>query len=102
MKDLQRFYMGLASALERRWTSHKDKCTAAILLRNAAMATPHCHFCGCGEEGDLHASRYNPKARICRLCAAEIAKAFEDQSTQSFRDLSTTSAVEQHATHEFG
>lgn len=73
MKDLQRFYLHLASALERAWTSQEDKRHAAILLRNAAIETPHCHFCGCGPIVTLYESRYNPKARICKLCAVEIA-----------------------------
>jgi hypothetical protein len=82
MKDLQQFYMRLASALERRWTSRTDKHHAAILLRNAAIDTPHCHFCGCGETAELYTSRYNPKARICRYCVREIAKEFGDQGQQ--------------------
>lgn len=77
MKDLTRVYMALASALERRWTSRQDKRNAAILMRNAAIETPHCHFCGCSaDEVELYDSRYNPKARICRWCAAEIAMHF--------------------------
>jgi hypothetical protein len=77
MKDLQRFYMQLASALERIWTSTEDKRHAAILLRNAAIETPHCHFCGCDSKCELYESRYNPKARICKLCAADIAAEFK-------------------------
>jgi hypothetical protein len=77
MKDLQRFYMQLASALERTWTPLEDKRHAAILLRNAAIETPHCHFCGNDSKSDLYESRYNPKARICKLCAAEIAEEFK-------------------------
>jgi hypothetical protein len=77
MKDLQRFYMQLASALELMWTSRQDKRHAAILLRNAAIETPHCHFCGCDSAGELYESRYNPKARICKLCAMDIAAQFK-------------------------
>jgi len=77
MKDLQRFYLRLASSLERAWTSQEDKRHAAILLRNAAIETPHCHFCGCGPNMSLYESRYNPKARICKLCAVEIAAVFQ-------------------------
>jgi len=76
---LQRFYMQLASALECTWTSRRNKRHAAILLRNAAIETPHCHFCGCGPKGELYESRYNPKARICKLCAADIAAGFKTQ-----------------------
>ena len=75
MKDLQQFYMRLASNLERWWTSRKDKRHAAVLLRNHAIETPHCHFCG--SEGELYDSRYNPKARICKHCALDIAAAFQ-------------------------
>jgi hypothetical protein len=82
MKDLQRFYMQLASALELTWTSQQDKRHAAILLRNAAIETPHCHFCGCDSGGELYESRYNPKARICKLCAVDIAAQFKSQSSQ--------------------
>lgn len=92
MKDLQRFYMRLASALERTWTRREDKRHAAILLRNAAIETPHCYFCGCDAKGDLYESRYNPKARICKLCAVEIAAQFKAQATQSMRDLPTSAA----------
>ncbi len=87
MKDLQRFYLQLASALEELWTSQQDKRHAAILLRNAAIETPHCHFCGCDSRGDLYESRYNPKARICKLCAVDIAAQFKSQSTHSAGDL---------------
>lgn len=93
MKDLQRFYLRLASALERIWTSREDKRYAAILLRNAAIETPHCHFCGCGPQGDLYESRYNPKARICKLCAIDIAAEFKGQSKQSAQDLSVSAAM---------
>ena len=93
MKDLQRFYMRLASALERTWTRQEDKRHAAILLRNAAIETPHCYFCGCDPKGDLYESRYNPKARICKLCAVEIAAEFKAQATQSMRDLPTSAAL---------
>jgi hypothetical protein len=93
MKDLQRVYMRLASALECTWTSYRDKRAAAILLRNAAIQTPHCHFCGCNEEGSLYESRYNPKARICKLCALEIASTFRTQATQSSLDLTVATAV---------
>jgi hypothetical protein len=68
--------MRLADALERVWTRAKDKRHAAILLRDVAVGSPHCHFCGCGPEGDLYDSRYHPRARICRPCAAEIAAEF--------------------------
>lgn len=81
MKDLQKFYLRVASALERPWTSYEDKRHAAIFLRNAAIQTPHCHFCGCNDEGDLYESRYNPKARICKLCVTQIAAGFEAQTT---------------------
>jgi hypothetical protein len=83
MRDLQRVYMRLASALECTWTSYRDKQTAAILLRNAAVQTPHCHFCGCDDEGNLYESRYNPKARVCERCALEIAEVFRTQAAQS-------------------
>ena len=88
MKDLQQFYMRLASALERAWTSREDKRNAAILLRNAAIETPHCHFCGCGcgSNYDLYESRYNPKARICKLCAVEIAAKFNARAPQPSED----------------
>jgi hypothetical protein len=82
MKDLQQYYMQLASNLERLWTSLEDKRHAAILLRNAAIETPHCHFCGCGQKADLYESRYNPKARICKLCAVEIAAKLTVRPTQ--------------------
>lgn len=78
MKDLQQFYMHLASALERRWTRQEVKRQAAVLLRNHAVETPHCHFCGCSDQAELYDSRYNPKARICRLCAGEIAQVFKE------------------------
>jgi hypothetical protein len=86
MKDLQQFYMRLASALERAWTSREDKRHAAILLRNAAIETPHCHFCGSGSKEDLYESRYNPKARICKLCARDIAAQFNARATQPSED----------------
>jgi len=86
MKDLQQFYMRLASALELAWTSREDKRHAAILLRNAAIETPHCHFCGCASKCDLYESRYNPKARICKLCAVEIAAKFNARATQPSED----------------
>ena len=86
MKDLQRFYMRLASALERAWTSRRDKRHAAILLRNAAIETPHCHFCGCGPKAELYESRYNPKARICKLCAVEIAAQFDARARLPSQD----------------
>jgi hypothetical protein len=93
MKDLQRFYLRLASELERAWTSQEDKRHAAILLRNAAIETPHCHFCGCGPKADLYESRYNPKARICKLCAVEIAGILKSQTSQpAAQDL--TAAVD--------
>ncbi len=92
MKDLQRFYMRLASALERAWTSREDKRHAAILLRNAAIETPHCHFCGCDPRGDLYESRYNPKARICKLCATEIAAEFKARAAHSRHDQSDPAA----------
>jgi hypothetical protein len=92
MKDLQRFYLRLASALERTWTSQEDKRHAAILLRNAAIETPHCHFCGCDPKGELYESRYNPKARICRLCAMEIAADFKAQAKRSSKDESPSVA----------
>ena len=76
MKDLTRFYMALASSLERTWTPQADKRHAAILLRNHAIETPHCHFCGNDSEAHLYESRYNPKARICKLCAYDIASTF--------------------------
>ena len=93
MKDLQQFCIRLASALERPWTSQEDKRHAAILLRNAAIETPHCHFCGCDPRGDLYESRYNPKARICKLCATEIAAEFKAQSWQSSRDSAASGAM---------
>lgn len=93
MKDLQRFYMRLASSLERAWTSQEDKRHAAILLRNAAIETPHCHFCGCGPNLDLYESRYNPKARICKLCAVEIAAALKAQVSQPPPELPTPAAI---------
>jgi len=85
MKDLQRFYIQLASSLERLWTSRQDKRHAAILLRNAAIETPHCHFCGCDSSGgaELYESRYNPKARICKLCAADIHGHFTQKAPSS-------------------
>ncbi len=92
MKDLQQFYMRLASALERIWTSREDKRHAAILLRNAAIETPHCHFCGCGPQGDLYESRYNPKARICKLCAVDIAAQLKGHATQSSVGLPASNA----------
>jgi hypothetical protein len=91
MKDLQRFYMRLASALERTWTNLEDKRHAAILLRNAAIETPHCHFCGCDPK-ELYESRYNPKARICKLCAVEIAAAFRRPATQGVSAATVTSS----------
>jgi hypothetical protein len=94
MKDLQRFYMQLASSLELRWTSQQDKRHAAILLRNAAIETPHCHFCGCDAAGELYESRYNPKARICKLCAVDIAAQFRSQSLQPTLDLADAAAIE--------
>jgi hypothetical protein len=94
MKDLQQFYIRLASELERTWTSQEDKRHAAILLRNAAIETPHCHFCGCGPEGDLYESRYNPKARICKLCAQEIAGSFKVVPvTPTTQDLPSAAAM---------
>jgi hypothetical protein len=93
MKDLQRFYMRLASALERIWTSRKDKRHAAILLRNAAIETPHCHFCGCDPKGDLYESRYNPKARICKFCAAQITAEFKAQATPVTQDPPASGAI---------
>jgi hypothetical protein len=93
MKDLQRFYLRLASSLERTWTRREDKRHAAILLRNAAIETPHCHFCGCGPKVDLYESRYNPKARICKLCAVEIAAVLKAQAAQFSQDLSPAAAV---------
>jgi hypothetical protein len=93
MKDLQQFYMGLASALERLWTSREDKRHAAILLRNAAIETPHCHFCGCGPQVALYESRYNPKARICKLCALDIAAEFKGPAVQASQDLSASAAI---------
>jgi hypothetical protein len=93
MKDLQQFYMRLASNLERIWTSRQDKRHAAILLRNAAIETPHCHFCGCGQKVDLYESRYNPKARICKLCALEIAAKFGPRPSQCLPDELTATAI---------
>ena len=87
MKDLQRFYMQLASALERTWTRLEDKRHAAILLRNAAIETPQCHFCGNDSKADLYESRYNPKARICKLCAAEIAEEFKARQARKALNL---------------
>ena len=92
MKDLQQFYLRLASSLERVWTSQEDKRHAAILLRNAAIETPHCHFCGCGQKTDLYESRYNPKARICKLCAVEIAGKFSVRPAQSSPEPLTSTA----------
>lgn len=77
MKDLQRFCIQLAGALECMWTSRQDKRQAAILLRNAAIETPHCYFCGGDPQDELYDSRYDPKARICKLCAIEIATHFK-------------------------
>jgi hypothetical protein len=34
----------------------------------------------------LYESRYNPKARICRLCAREIAAQFNARATQPSED----------------
>ena len=96
MKDLQRFYMQLASSLELTWTSQQDKRHAAILLRNAAIETPHCHFCGCDAACDLYESRYNPKARICKLCAQDIAAQFKSQSLPPAQELPGAAAI-QHA-----
>lgn len=93
MKDLQRFYMQLASALERTWTRLEDKRHAAILLRNAAIETPHCHFCGNDSKADLYESRYNPKARICKLCAAEIAEEFKARAARKSLDLPASSTL---------
>ena len=98
MKDLQRFYMQLASSLELMWTSQQDKRHAAILLRNAAIETPHCHFCGCDSAGELYESRYNPKARICKLCAMDIAAQFKasgqvTQSLQPTQELTGAPAI---------
>ena len=87
MKDLQRFYMQLASALERTWTRLEDKRHAAILLRNAAIETPHCHFCGCDSKTELYESRYNPKARICKLCAVDIAAEFKAKAASKAQSL---------------
>jgi len=94
MKDLQRFYMQLASSLELMWTSQQDKRHAAILLRNAAIETPHCHFCGCDAAGELYESRYNPKARICKLCALDIAAQFRSPSSQLTQDLAAAAQIE--------
>ncbi len=93
MKDLQQFYLHLASALEHAWTSKKDKRHAAILLRNAAIETPHCHFCGCEPQGELYESRYNPKARICKLCAVEIAAQFNVRATRPPQDQTGRAAA---------
>jgi len=94
MKDLQRFYMQLASSLELMWTSQQDKRHAAILLRNAAIETPHCHFCGCDSAGELYESRYNPKARICKLCALDIAAQFRAPSSQpTTQELADTAPI---------
>lgn len=93
MKDLQRFYIQLASSLENRWTSKQDKRHAAILLRNAAIETPHCHFCGCDSTGDLYESRYNPKARICKLCALDIAAQFKQAVPSTNKSLDNTCAA---------
>lgn len=89
MKDLQRICLQLASALEKTWTSQRNKRHAAILIRNAAIETPHCHFCGCDSSGDLYESRYNPKARICRGCAVDIAVQFKGTAAQSVADVKT-------------
>jgi hypothetical protein len=89
-RPIQRHYMRLSSALERVWTNREDKRHAAILLRNAAIETPHCHFCGCGQNVDLYESRYNPKARICKLCAAEIAAKFHVRRTQPSQEPSVS------------
>jgi hypothetical protein len=84
MKDLTKFYMRVASALERTWTSREVKCNAAILLRNAAVEMPHCHFCGYGEDVvNLYESRYNPKARICKQCACYIVAEFAASAEQA-------------------
>ena len=78
MKDLQQFYLRLASALERPWTSRNNKRDAAVLVRNRAIEIPHCLFCGeGGYEVDLYTSGYNPKTRICKLCALDIAERFK-------------------------
>lgn len=77
MKDLRSVYLNLASNLERFWTTWEDKRQAAVLLRNHAIETPHCHFCGADDQSELYDSRYNPKARICRLCAVDIAFQFK-------------------------
>jgi len=86
--------MRLASNLERAWTSQEDKRHAAILLRNAAIETPHCHFCGSGQQLDLYESRYNPKARICKLCALEIAAKFNAPGARASQEQLASTAIE--------
>ena len=82
MKDLRKVYLKLAGALEWRLTPQKYKRHAAILLRNAAICTPHCQFCGCSdEEGDLYESRYTPRAHICKHCAMDIVSVFRIKSS---------------------
>ena len=46
MKDLSKEYKRLASELERCFTRRRDKIRSAIFLRNAAINTPICCFCG--------------------------------------------------------
>lgn len=93
MKDLARVYLALASALERSWTSKAAKRQAAVLLRNAAIQTPHCHFCGVdskladGQLVELYESRYTPKARICKGCALAIAEQFKQSAEEEKRRL---------------
>ena len=94
MKDLHRFYLQLASSLELLWTSQQDKRHAAILLRNAAIETPHCHFCGCDSAAGLYESRYNPKARICKLCALDIAAQFKSESLQPTQDIPGAASID--------
>ena len=79
MKELREMYLRIASKLEDRWTSRHNKRIAAIFLRNAAIDTAHCYFCGLPAkafDGELHESRYHPKVNICRFCTREIAQGF--------------------------
>ena len=83
MKHLQKECLRLASALEGWWPSRDDRRHAAIFLRNAAIETPHCKFCGRdkNEVGTLYSSRYDPRAHICLECVGWIQK--ESEAPQS-------------------
>lgn len=83
MKDLQKECLRLASAMEGWWPSRDDRRRAAIFLRNAAIETPHCKFCGRdkNEVGALYSSRYDPRAHICLECVCWIQR--ESHAPQS-------------------